>query len=509
MFGPAARWMATFAVLTAFFTSIFTSTMVNVAIPNVMGAFGVGQGQAQFLSSAFLAMNTTGLLGSSWLIAKIGQRRAFFLIQCLFASTSVFCFLAPNLEMLILGRVTQGFAAGLLQPLVMLTLFQVFPVEKRGLAMGMFSMGVTVALGLGPSIGGVVIDLFNWRAIFLAPLPGLALASVLGFFFLPAEERRAEAGRFDTIGFALINTTVFCWFMLLGNGQRWGWGSSEILTLASITVLCGFGFICSQIQQSNALIEISIFRNKRFVMVLAISFLFGFGNFATVYAFPIFGQIVQNFSPTIAGSMLLPGSLFAALVLPLTGMFADKSSPKLAMVIGVVIIAFSVWMLAGADSNTVFWYVAFSLLLGRVGSAFVSPSVNTTALGELAPEQVRRGAGVANLSLMLGGSTGISVYVLLLERRIEFHAVNLGSTQTASNSSTIEMISALSGPLGLAGVETHIRDGIAFSYLDRVVIGQANMLGFQDGFVALTLIALMPLIPILLLILSSRNSRPH
>ncbi|MGA1772412.1 MAG: MFS transporter, partial [Flavobacteriaceae bacterium] len=276
-----------------------------------------------------------------------------------------------------------------------------------------------------------------------------------------------------------------------------------------ITVLCGFGFIWSQIQQSNALIEISIFRNKRFVMVLAISFLFGFGNFATVYAFPIFGQIVQNFSPTIAGSMLLPGSLFAALVLPLTGMFADKSSPKLAMVIGVVIIAFSVWMLAGADSNTVFWYVAFSLLLGRVGSAFVSPSVNTTALGELAPEQVRRGAGVANLSLMLGGSTGISVYVLLLERRIEFHAVNLGSTQTASNSSTIEMISALSGPLGLAGVETHIRDGIAFSYLDRVVIGQANMLGFQDGFVALTLIALMPLIPILLLILSSRNSRPH
>jgi MFS family permease len=207
--------------------------------------------------------------------------------------------------------------------------------------------------------------------------------------------------------------------------------------------------------------------------------------------------------------MLLPGSLFAALVLPLTGMFADKSSPKLAMIIGVVIIAFSVWMLAGADSNTVFWYVAFSLLLGRVGSAFVSPSVNTTALGELAPEQIRRGAGVANLSLMLGGSTGISVYVLLLERRIEFHAANLGSTQTASNSSTIEMISALSGPLGLAGVETHIRDGIAFSYLDRVVIGQANMLGFQDGFVALTLIALMPLIPILLLVFSSRNSRPN
>ncbi len=504
-FSPAARWLATFAVLSAFFTSIFTSTMVNVAIPNVMGAFGVGQDQAQFLSSAFLAMNTTGLLGSSWLIAKIGQRRTFFLVQILFAATGCFCFVAPNLELLILGRVTQGFAAGLLQPLVMLTLFQVFPIEKRGLAMGMFSMGVTVALGLGPSIGGIVIDLFNWRAIFLAPLPGVVLAVLLGMFFLPADDQKMAAGRFDSLGFVLINVTVFCWFMLLGNGQRWGWDSSEILILAGVTVICGFGFAASQLRRVDTLIDVTIFSNKRFVMVLAISFLFGFGNFATVYAFPIFGQIVQNFTPTVAGSMLLPGSLFAALVLPLTGRLADKASPIAAMIIGVVIIAISVWMLAGADPNTIFWYVAFSLLLGRVGSAFVSPAVNTTALGALNPSQVRRGAGVANLSLMLGGSTGISVYVLLLERRIEFHAVNLGVTQTAANSSTGEMISALSGPLSLAGLNGNVRDGLALDYLGRVVTGQANMLGFQDGFVTLTIIALLPLIPILFLLWSGRR----
>ena len=130
-FSASARWLATTAVLSAFFTSIFTSTMVNVAIPNVMGAFGVGQGQAQFLSSAFLAMNTTGLLASSWLIAKMGRRPAFVLVMAMFAGAGVMCFFAPTLEVLILGRVIQGFAAGLLQPLVMMVLFQLLLLTEN------------------------------------------------------------------------------------------------------------------------------------------------------------------------------------------------------------------------------------------------------------------------------------------------------------------------------------------------------------------------------------------
>lgn len=503
-FSPAARWLATAAALSAFFTSIFTGTMVNVAVPDVMGAFGVGQARASFLSSTFLAMNTTGLLASSWLIAKVGQRQTFFSVMTLFAAGGVVCFTAPNLEVLILGRILQGFAAGLLQPLVMLVLFQVFPIEKRGLAMGMFSMGVTVALGLGPSIGGIVIDAVSWRAIFLAPLPACALAMFLGFLFLPPEEARADAGKFDLLGFGLINATVFCWFTMLGNGQRWGWTSDDILLLAAFTLACGVAFVYSQKRPSASLLDLSLFGNARFVTALCVSFLFGFGNFASVYVFPIFGQVVQNFSPSVAGSMLLPGSLFAAAILPFTGRVADKVPAPLVMMFGLAIIAGSVAMLAGADPNTIFWYVAISLLLGRVGSAFVSPALNTTAVGALTPQQMRRGAGVTNLSLMIGGSTGISVFVVLLEQRIEFHAVNFGATQTAANAATIEMLGAVSGRLSAAGLPEIASQGMAMSYLDRVVTAQANMLGFQDGFVVLTIVALAPLLPVLFLLRGKR-----
>ena len=469
-----------------------------------MGAFGVGQSQAQFLSTAFLAMNTTGLLASSWVIGKLGQRATFSLILIVFAGASVVCFLAPALEIMIFGRVLQGFAAGLLQPIVMLVLFQVFPIEKRGLAMGMFSMGVTVALGLGPSLGGIMIDTVSWRAIFLIPIPACAFAILLGMLFLPAEDQRMPAGSFDVLGFVLINAAVFGWFTILGNGQKWGWTSDDLVLLAAFTAAMGIGFVLSQRRPGASLLDLSLFRNRLFVTALACSFLFGFGNFASVYSFSIFGQIVQNFSPTVAGSMLLPGSLVSAAILPFAGRVSDKFPAPMVMIFGLVVIVASVSMLIGADSNTVFWYVAASLLIGRIGTAFTSPAVNTTAMSALTPQEMRRGAGVTNLSLMLGGSTGISVYVVLLENRIEFHATQLGATQTTANSTTVEMLGMVTGRLAGTGLPDAVQQGVAMSYLTDVVTAQANMLGFQDGFFFLTCVALGPIIPVLFLL---RNRR--
>lgn len=184
-YGAMYRWLATITGLLAFFTMVFSSTMVNVAIPHVMGAFGVGQDKAQFLSTAFLATTVTSLLLNSWFIAKIGQRPAFTLCLLIFFVGSAICAFSPTLDMIIFGRILQGFAAGIIQPMIMVVLFQVFPPEKRGLAMAMFSMGVVFALGLGPALGGITIDALNWRYIFLVPIPPALLSLVLGFMFLP------------------------------------------------------------------------------------------------------------------------------------------------------------------------------------------------------------------------------------------------------------------------------------------------------------------------------------
>ena len=503
-YGPVYRWLVTVAGLAAFFTMVFSSTMVNVAIPHVMGAFGVGQDKAQFLSSAFLSTTVTSLLLNSWLIARIGQPAAFSASLLVFLVGSFICAAAPNLDTLILGRVIQGFAAGIIQPLVMVLLFQIFPPEKRGTAMGLFSMGVVFALGLGPCIGGVTIDLLDWRYIFWVPIPLAVLSLILGALFVPDRPQSERAGSFDILGYALMCAAVFCLMTIIGNGQRLGWGSDEVAVLGICLCLAVTGFLFSQRRRGANLLDLTLFRNRRFATAISISFLFGFGSFATVYIFPVFAQIVQGYTPTEAGSLLLPGSLFAAMILPVTGKLADRFPPRTLILAGMGIFAFSVVLMADADVDTVFWSIALYLLVGRIGVALVSPSVNSAAIAALPASQVNRGAGLVNLSLMLGGSCGISTLVVILERRIQFHGQAFASTQTSDNNATREMLGTVERVLHQEGIPNALHEPIALNYLGEVVHAQANTLGFQDGFLAVALASLLAVVPTLLLSRSRR-----
>ena len=149
---------------------VLSATMVNVAIPSIMGAFGVGQDLAQWAATAFLTTMVASQLLNSWMLESFGQRITFSLALVIFTAGALIGATSLNIEALIAGRVMQGFAAGLIQPLVLATVVAVFPPERRGMAVGVYGMGVTLAPSFGPFIGGLAIDAFSWRYIFLVPL---------------------------------------------------------------------------------------------------------------------------------------------------------------------------------------------------------------------------------------------------------------------------------------------------------------------------------------------------
>lgn len=496
-FSPMETWLAALACMVAFFTALFTASMVNVAVPSVMGSFGVGQGQAQLLLSTFFAMNSTGLLASSWMVARFGQREVFLGALLTFGCAGLLCFAAPTFEILVLGRVTQGFAAGLLQPLIMMVLVQVFPPEKRGLAMGLFGMGVMAAFGVGPAVGGIIIDSFQWRLIFLAPIPLIALAAALSFFFLPGQPRQANPPKFDWLGFVLVNMFIFGWFTMLGNGQRWGWSSDSILALAVGVVVAAIAFYWSQKRDGATLIDLTLFRSRQYCAGLVIIFLFGFATLATVYAFPIFGQLVQNFPPITAGTLLLPASLVAATLAPFAGRATDRFPHRLLLFVGILLSVVGVAGLAGADTNTHYWFIAIMLLLTRVGASIATPPMMAAPLLGLPPAQMQRGAGLANFSVIFGGSNGTALYVVFLEQRIERHAANLGATQTFANDTAQELLDGAGMLLSPSGVSNLERSGLAVHHLKEVIVAQANALSFQDGFVFIGVSMVIAFLPLL------------
>ncbi len=494
-YGPRYRWWVTLFGLIGSFAMVLSATIANVAVPNVMGAFGVGQDQAQWLATAFLTTMTVSQLLNHWMTQALGPRLAYTLTIVVFLLGTAVGWFAPNIDVLILARVLQGFSAGIITPMVMVVMFQVFPAEKRGLAMGIYGSGVVLAPALGPVVGGMAIDNFDWRFIFLMPVPFCLIALMGGLIFMPANRPVGPRPRFDWIGYLLLGVALAMLMSGAANGVRKGWDSAEIVLLLSGGCALAFLFVMTQLHSANPLLDFSLWRNRRFVAALMVGLVFGAGNFASSYAVPVFVQTVQGLSATEAGLMLMPAGLLLVLVLPITGRIADALPPHVPIYIGLVCFAAGVALMSSADVNTPFWTFALFVIVSRFGLAFIIPSLSVGALGTLHPAQLTRGSGSVNFIRQLGGAVGTNLIVVWLQLRSSFHHDGLMATQTASNETSQELLDSVIGRFQEAGMPAGISDSLALDYLSGVVQAQALTLGFKDAFLALAVVFVLALIP--------------
>jgi EmrB/QacA subfamily drug resistance transporter len=498
-FGPAYRWLVTFGGLVGAMSMILSATMVNVAVPSIMGAFGVGQDLAQWASTAFLATMVASQLLNTWMVSAMGPRLAYSMTLVAFTIGALICAVSPNIEVLIVGRIMQGFSAGVIQPLVMAVIIQVFPAERRGFAVGLYGMGVTLAPSFGPLFGGITIDAMAWRDIFLTPLPLVGLAFVMGLVFMPTKKLSRSLPGFDWAGFSLLCTALVCLMTGVGNGQRWGWVSNEIMLLFVGGFVAAILFVYWQARTASPILDLKLFLNRRFAAAMVIAFVFGAGNFASNYAIPVFTQAVQGFSATDAGMVLVPAGILLVVMIPFSGRLADMVAEHYPIMVGTSLFAFSAYLLAGADVNTPFLSMALFAVGSRLGLGLVMPNMGSAAMKSITMERLNQGAGTYNFTRQLGGAFGTNGLVAIMEMRTAFHADHLAATQTADNSLTQEFLAKTQHLLGEAGVPEALHRSGALDYLGKVIHAQAVSLGFQDGFMVIALVFVAALIPALVL----------
>jgi EmrB/QacA subfamily drug resistance transporter len=506
-YGSAYRWIVTFTGMIAAMTMILSSTMVNVAVPSIMGSYGVGQDEAQWMATAFLATMTASQLLGAWLIGALGYRGGYLSAVAIFIAGSFLCIVAPNIDLLIVGRVVQGFAAGLVQPVAMVMIFRVFPQERRGLAMSVYGMGIMIAPIMGPVVGGVTIDAMGWRELFFIPLPVTVLALILGSIFFPTRDPDEAKPPFDWLGYALLVVTIICLMTFIANGQREGWSSNISMMRMVVGIVCAAAFVSTQLRSTSPLLDFSLFRHPQFAAAALLGFVFGAGNFASTYAIPVFVQTVQYFSPTLAGMVTVPAGVVLMCLFPVGGRLVDALPVHYLAMGGLLVFAAGTALLNTADANTAFWTLAIYVIVGRIGLSLLMPTINVSALRALPAEQLNRGSGTINFVRLLGGACGVNGFVVFMEQRAEFHNVSLTATQTPGNNVSQELLSKVNELLSAAGVSAAERGPGALHYLGQVIEAQANTLGFQDGFMLLTAVFLGALLPAWILGLSSRRKR--
>ncbi len=493
-FGPSYQLFVTVTGMTASFVMVVSGGIVNVAVPDVMGTFGIGLDQAQLMTTAFNVAMTTSQLLNAWVIAVFGQRIGFTATLIIFTIGSLICGFADDFSFVVLGRTMQGFSAGVIQPLVMVTIFQVFPSDRRGAAMGLYGMALSLAVAIGPAFGGIAIEALNWRSIFFVPLPLVVVAFGAGLVFMPSY-RDAREQPFDWTGYGLIIVTLYCIMTGLTDGQRDGWVSNTIVSYFVVAAVAAIAFLRSQLRRGSTLVDLSLFRNREYTSIIIITLIFGIGNFGTGYAVPVFGQLVQGMTPFAAGLVVMPAALAVALALPFTGRLADTISPRLGIMTGLGLFAMGSALMIDADVNTPYVNIMLYYMISRFGMAFTMPFLMNSALRSLPPEQLNAGAGMVNFCRQLGGSLGTNAWVVFVQMRTQFHSDALTATQDSSNAASRELLEGVGQVLREAGVPETVTEPGALHFLGQMIEAQALTMGFQDGFLFFVVVFMIAMLP--------------
>jgi DHA2 family multidrug resistance protein len=505
--GPAYRWMATGTVLVASISVILSATIVNVAVPEIMGAFGIEQTKAQWLSTGFLAAMTATMLLADWAGRAFGQRGTITIALILFMAGSLLGGVAPDEDVLILARVLQGAAAGIVQPTAMMIIFQLFPPHERGAAMGIFGIGVVLAPALGPWVGGLLMDTFNWRYVFYVGMPFALLGIVMANLLLPSRVETGPRPGFDWAGFGLLSAFLVTILNALSNGQRAGWDSDRILMQFAVAGICLMAFLAWEACVSKPMLELRLFRYSGLAGASVVSFILGAGMFGTTYLLPVFVQTIQGLTPTEAGLLLMPAGLILVLIFPVAGRLSDRFSPGLLIGAGFILFAWSSYLTAGVDVGTAFWVLAGWAVIGRIGMGFIFPALSVGSLRMLPSDLLAQGSGTVNFMRQLGGAFGVNLLAVMLERRTVFHAEALAATQTPDNATTIAYLGHAAGFTDAAGLTTLQQVPAAVWFLGQAVYLQANTMAYQDCFLVTAAACAAALVPAWVLDRGGRQRR--
>lgn len=499
-FGPAYRWLATASVMLGTVATVLTATIVNVALPDIMGAFGMGQDKAQLLSTSFLAAMTGTMLLNAWMVESFGQRATYLIAVSVFILASIAGGTAPDETVLIVARILQGGAAGILQPLSMQVIFQVFPPDRRGSAMGVYGIGVVLAPALGPTLGGIMVDDFSWRYVFFMTVPFCIAALFLSMIFVPTRSTSGPPRRFDWLGLALLAVFLVTLLNGLSNGQRYGWLTDKGLILDFLaTLISGAAFIAWERHTPTPMLNLGLFANSTYAGASVVAFIYGAGIYGSTYLVPLFVQSVQGYTPTRAGLVLMPAGLILAVIFPVAGRLTDRTPAYVTVIGGLVLFSLSAFLMSGAGTDTPFWTFAWWIMLGRIGLGFITPSLNAGALRALPLALIGQGSGAINFLRQLGGAFGVNLLSILVERRGQLYSQTFTATQDAANTATAELLRRATELYAQAGVPELVRDAGALDYLGKVLAAQSSMMGYRDGFMVVAAIFMLAIFPALLM----------
>jgi EmrB/QacA subfamily drug resistance transporter len=381
---------------------------------------------------------TVSMLTTPWLLARYGYRRTYVGTMVLLLAGGIVGGFSSSFALVLAARVAEGLAAGVVQPIPAIIIMRAFAPHEQGRASGIFGMGVVLAPAIGPSIGGVLVDLFGWRSIFFMVVPFCLASLWLAYRYVPVTApggvaANRQGATLDWRGLLLGSAGTLC--LLNGMVTLHGGAPLEAALLLAAAVLALVVFIVWQRRLANTgrepLMNLALFGYRQFAMGSIVAFIYGTALFGSTYLLPVYMQLGLGLSASYVGSILLPSGFVLAVTIALVGRLADRHPTYLLVSIGLALLALSFALMPTVTLGTTIWLLVAWAILGRIGLGFILPSLNLGSLRALDKNLISQGSSAISFVRMLGGAIGVSLCGIVLEWRLAAHGDSLA--QTASS----------------------------------------------------------------------------
>jgi EmrB/QacA subfamily drug resistance transporter len=432
-----------------------SATIVNVAIPDMSQHFTLGQARAQWVTSGFMAAMTVSMLTTPWLLARYGYRHTYVGTMVVLLAGGLVGGFATTFALVLGARIVEGLAAGVVQPIPAIIIMRAFEPHEQGRASGIFGMGVVLAPAIGPSIGGVLVDLFGWRSIFFMVVPFCMASLWLAYRYVPVTAPGGVAANrqgavLDWRGLLLGSVGTLC--LLNGMVALHTGVPVQAALLLSGALAALLIFITWQRHMTRTarepLMNLALFNYRQFAMGSIVAFIYGTALFGSTYLLPVYMQLGLGLSASYVGSILLPAGLVLAVTIAIVGRLADRQPTYLLVSIGLALLALSFALMWTVTLQTAIWVLVGLAVLGRIGLGFILPSLNLGSLRPLDKSLLSQGSSAINFLRMLGGAIGVSLCGIVLEWRLVVHGDSLSlatssPARLAAFNETFVMLAAL------------------------------------------------------------------
>lgn len=494
------KWMILGNVMITTFMAVLDSTVVNTALPVIMGTLGASMNTAEWILTGYMLSLATVLSTSGWLSDRFGFKNVFMAALAVFTFGSFMCGNSTSINELIFWRVIEGIGGGLLMPVGMSIVTTTFEAKERGMALGLWSIAIAASVSFGPMIGGYLVDNFNWNYIFYVNIP-IGIFSIIFTMIVQKKVAITKIIKFDIPGF--ITLALFVPVFLYGLSQvnastnPEGWQSVTVMSCMWVAAVSFVLFIYVELNVKDPLVNLRIFKNHNFTLSNFVIFIFAVGMFGSTFLIPLYMQNTLGYSAFDAGLVFLPVGIIQAVASPMSTKIVKYIDARIIITLGLTLLATSFFLNNSFTLQTDRDYIVSSLILRGVGMGILFPPLLAISLDTISKEDMPQASSLSNIIRQVGGSVGVAFFTYMLTARRAFHTQIYSETINYTGEVYQKSINKLADFYSQTGAES---SGAALSSAKSYIVNwletEAYISSINDDFMAGAIVTALAIIPV-------------